>query len=323
MTVQFDSTQIDLRYRLARWQESISDVFYRLETWSDAQDDFTAKVKTSSVGSMVLAHTVSSCLTIARTPKHIADGQENFFVFGMVTCGEMKVSQDHREAIVRPGEFAVLDSSRPYRVNLGSGNRKTLLLVPRGSILERVGTMDSLTAKTFGREQSLASITFNLVTGLADVADRLGSEAAENLAGRSLDILGLALGERLGHEPRKASEYRSLMLLRLKSFIQTHLSDGELNLSDVASALAITPRSVNKLLAVEGASFRRYLLSIRLERCASILSDPASLHRPVGEIGMACGFNDMAHFSHAFKTRYGLSPREWRQQMLDARLFSH
>jgi len=34
----------------------------------------------------------------------------------------------------------------------------------------------------------------------------------------------------------------------------------------------------------------------------------------VGEIAYGRGFNDAAHFSRAFRERFGCSPREWRQQ---------
>jgi len=32
----------------------------------------------------------------------------------------------------------------------------------------------------------------------------------------------------------------------------------------------------------------------------------------VSEIAFGLGFNDAAHFSRAFRVRFGASPREWR-----------
>ena len=44
------------------------------------------------------------------------------------------------------------------------------------------------------------------------------------------------------------------------------------------------------------------------------LLEPRLAGRPVAEIAYGRGFNDAAHFSRAFRERFGCSPREWRQQ---------
>jgi AraC-like DNA-binding protein len=62
-------------------------------------------------------------------------------------------------------------------------------------------------------------------------------------------------------------------------------------------------------------SYRRYVLEQRLARCASELADPRMAHRTVTDIGYSWAFFDSAHFSKAFKTAYGMSPRDYRAQM--------
>ncbi|MFD4603315.1 helix-turn-helix domain-containing protein [Streptomyces sp. NPDC058464] len=50
----------------------------------------------------------------------------------------------------------------------------------------------------------------------------------------------------------------------------------------------------------------------RLARCRHGLADPALDHLPVGAVGARGGFPDPAHFSHACKAAYGMSPRTVR-----------
>ena len=38
---------------------------------------------------------------------------------------------------------------------------------------------------------------------------------------------------------------------------------------------------------------------------------------PVGEIGCAVGYPNQLHFSRAFKSVYGMSPRNWRKLNTD------
>jgi AraC family transcriptional regulator, positive regulator of tynA and feaB len=42
------------------------------------------------------------------------------------------------------------------------------------------------------------------------------------------------------------------------------------------------------------------------------LTDPASLHLPIGTLAYDCGFTGQAHVSRRFRDRHGLSPQEYR-----------
>nr|WP_291557272.1 helix-turn-helix domain-containing protein [Comamonas sp. SCN 65-56] len=46
------------------------------------------------------------------------------------------------------------------------------------------------------------------------------------------------------------------------------------------------------------------------------MCDPRASARSVSEIAFAWGFNDAAHFSRAFKNRFGCSPRDMRARAL-------
>jgi AraC-like DNA-binding protein len=59
-----------------------------------------------------------------------------------------------------------------------------------------------------------------------------------------------------------------------------------------------------------------YVWDRRLTRCHRDVTDPAMLGRPVGEIAFAAGFNDLSHFSRAYRVRYGCTPRDARRAAL-------
>ena len=84
----------------------------------------------------------------------------------------------------------------------------------------------------------------------------------------------------------------------------------------VAVAIGVSERYLRDLFAREGMSLGRYIWTSRLERCRAALSDPSQAHRAISEIAFAWGFNDMSHFSHYFRERVGVSPREYREAVL-------
>jgi AraC family transcriptional activator of tynA and feaB len=43
------------------------------------------------------------------------------------------------------------------------------------------------------------------------------------------------------------------------------------------------------------------------------MTDQAMRGQPVGEIAFAAGFNDLSHFSRAYRARYGCAPRDARR----------
>ena len=155
----------------------------------------------------------------------------------------------------------------------------------------------------------------NLVAG-GQNADRIEAEHGIHLSEQAVDLVAMAMSERLDGQPLFSSTHRSALLYRLKAHIRAHLSDPELCLASTAAALGISPRYVNDLLSDENTSFQRHVLTERLAHCERDLSSPMLAHRHVSEIAFAWGFNDLSHFGRMFREQYLTSPRDGRQSKL-------
>jgi AraC-like DNA-binding protein len=60
----------------------------------------------------------------------------------------------------------------------------------------------------------------------------------------------------------------------------------------------------------------RYIWQCRLDRCALRLRDLAWAQASISTIALEHGFNDLSHFSRAFRERFGKSPRDYRAAAL-------
>jgi len=115
-----------------------------------------------------------------------------------------------------------------------------------------------------------------------------------------------------GHTATQAA-----ILHRICQTIERRLDDPELAPARVAQAQGISERYLQKLFEAVGDNFTHYVRERRLQRAWADLSNPAEAHQSISEIAYRYGFGDSAHFSRTFRHRFGLPPREFRQQEVE------
>ena len=104
---------------------------------------------------------------------------------------------------------------------------------------------------------------------------------------------------------------------RICQTIERRLDDPELSPARVAQMEGISERYLQKLFEGVGDNFTQYVRERRLQRAWTDLSNPAEVHRSISEIAYRYGFSESAHFSRTFRHRFGLPPREFRQQVAE------
>src|SRR5262249_1568126 len=133
---------------------------------------------------------------------------------------------------------------------------------------------------------------------------------------QSLVDLLLTLTHRLSAPASEASHSatQAAILYRICQTIERRPDDPDLVPARVAQAAGISERYLQKLFEGVGDNFTHYVRERRLQRAWADLSNPAEAHQSISEIAYRYGFSDSAHFSRAFRHRFGLPPREFRQQ---------
>ncbi|WGR74591.1 MULTISPECIES: helix-turn-helix domain-containing protein [unclassified Bradyrhizobium] len=316
MTIQFTTDGSPGHRRLALWQDIVCDVFVGLDCKSDLGSAFHGSVTRGALGKAVCSEVRSDRQHVFRTPSRIARSDQDFILIALGDRGAGGVVQDGRETVIRPGEFALYDTTRPYELKFDHAFTQTIFMVPRQMLQRRLGGSETLTAISFGADAPLERITYDFIYRLCQSADRIDPGNAAILSEQAVDLLAMALSERLGKTSLPSSTHRSALLYRLKAHIRAHLADPDLSLQETAAALGISPRYVNDLLADEDTSFQRHVLAERLAQCRRDLASPLLAHRHVSEIAFAWGFNDLSHFGRVFREHFGMSPREFRQSLL-------
>ncbi|CAM3918867.1 transcriptional regulator FeaR [Kerstersia gyiorum] len=102
------------------------------------------------------------------------------------------------------------------------------------------------------------------------------------------------------------------LLAVARGLIEQSLADPLLSPVRIADRMGVSVRQLYRLFEETGDSVCRYIQRARLQQAAVALRSVLTETRSITDIAFACGFNDAAHFSRAFRKQFGMSPREYR-----------
>src|SRR5262249_31684756 len=170
------------------------------------------------------------------------------YVLAVHITGAARASQDGREADLGPGDFALLDSARPYTIAFRAQDRFAHLIyqIPRASLDARrqAGKATALRVPAASAPGRLASPYLRTLAapGWAPAGEALG----ESFTDIALDLAAAALRAVAGHHdgppPRGAARIREL-----KTYALAHLGDPGLSPRSMAWASYISVRQLHRL----------------------------------------------------------------------------
>jgi len=226
--------------------------------------------------------------------------------------GRLRVSHSGEKLVLNAGQFIVFQGSHALEVTheqpfslLGMGLRGNALArwLPDWNFAEFLPLADD------GAEGKLA---FDMAASLLHtgahiqqsnatlVGEGVARLLAHSLSSRSLGDLGPSHG---------LAEYHRR---RVKQFCRSHLASDQLNVDAVASAMGLSKPHLHRLFKDEPLTLKAWIQAQRLDAAKLEIEADVLGMRTLTNIAFSNGFTDFAHFSHAFKCRYGFPPRALR-----------
>jgi AraC-like DNA-binding protein len=96
------------------------------------------------------------------------------------------------------------------------------------------------------------------------------------------------------------------------ALVESNLSNEELTVEAICKQMGMSRVQLyRKVKALMNSNVNDYILNTRLQKAKYLLkNEPFS----IGEIASRTGFSSSAYFSSVFKTKTGLSPKEYRDK---------
>jgi AraC-like DNA-binding protein len=297
--------------RLDLWCDLIREHFVALDIDADRHEAFTGAVRSAPLGHLKVASVDSTTAEYRRTPGLARRDSAAYLQVGLITRGEAVLRQDGRDAVIRPGDFALYETDRPFFWGLLEESQLLVFTWPRASVALDPGESQRLTARTLGGGSGLGGIVGRMLHELVTSPPALTAAGGIRLADEVGELVTTVATEHTGPEPSARAVGEELR--RIDAYIAEHLADPDLDPDAIARAHFISTRQLHRLFARQGSSVTRHIRQQRLERCRRDLAGPHAA-RSISDIARRWGFTDAATFSRAFRSAYRTTPSAYRRR---------
>jgi AraC-like DNA-binding protein len=286
---------------------------------SDEPANICRTLSVIRLGAVSLSTIRGNPLSIQRTLNASQCNVEQTVVLTMQLSGTCVVRQNEREAVVRPGEFVIHDSSRPFAVSGTQAVEQITVSVPRNVLALPSSALRAASAQTIGPSHPTAEVAATYFRQLVHSTGPDHTREADPLGPPCIELIRALIATTQEQRSGVAAEppHRTLQQ-RVMTYVWAHLGDSDLSASRVAAEHHISVRQLYQVLSRAGISLSDWIRNQRLEESRRELVSLHGRHATIESVARRCGFASASHFSRAFKKTYGMSPRQWRLENLAA-----
>jgi AraC-like DNA-binding protein len=300
---------------LSYWVEAVCRTYTALDCEErNRQAPFYGHIDAGMVGEIGVTQVRASAQKVRRTVRGIARHEEDKLLFSIQKRGRCTVVQDGRVAALTPGDFALYDTTRPYELVFDAEFSQYVVALPGHVLRPLLQAPERLTARRIPGGSSIGRAVLNAIETVASTNGDLGHDAQRPMEEALRGLLSAGALSLSGAELRTSETASGARRAAIKAYVLQHLRDPGLCVGMIAAAQGVDASTVHRAFDGEDETLSRWIWMQRLENARRDLGDPSKSHRTLTEIAFSWGFNDMAHFSRAFKARFGQSPRAARQE---------
>lgn len=318
-TIELDTSTLPPSERVERWQQALNDTFGPIQVRPmGGQAPVVASLRSLRRGPLAFHAMRYRGMNLSRQPKHVAHLSEEFITLTLPQT-TMRVTHFHVERTLSAGGVYLFNHAVAYQTQVDEEYRTESIAFPLALLRDRVGDLQPFYdlhnccehAASLDMMRAFAS---HLSLGARQWSDHEYACWSEQL----LQMLGLLLA----HTPADAAALKSHALThhrqRALRHIRSHAADPDLSPRSVAQACGLSLGYLHEAFKGTHCSLEEAIFDARLELARRWLIDPLRRHLPIRTVCYDAGFNDPAHFSRRFKSRFGMTPGDWRKSPLDS-----
>ncbi len=299
----------------AQWHSTIEDLFGAGENCIGIDHQFSGDIRHGALGQIEISKVTSSHEVSRRTRAHVGKDTRDTYVLVRGISGDISLQQGAARMQIVPQSFVFYCASRPYEWQHMNMTEVRNIAVPGSSLRARLRNVDQFAGRSFPDTVGMWRILADVMdTSLAELK-AIPEAASHQLGAQIVDLLAITL-EGDGRLSLNEASSRSGLYRRCRGFIRGNIANEDLGPDMIASAVGVSIRSLHRIFAENGPSVLECIREERLAAALTHLQNPGNAEISISEIAHRTGFRSHSHFSHAFRTKFGMSPTDWRRTEL-------
>ncbi|MFK7957656.1 MAG: helix-turn-helix domain-containing protein [Lysobacterales bacterium] len=297
------------------WCDVVNHEFVNLDCSAiPGQDksDFSGTLRGGlGVGQVNFSEVVAMPQFVQRSRQRIARATKDDFLISFQLERECVVRQSGREALLKPGSFALYDSASEYSLAFARPFHQFVLQMPRDVLSRHLMEPEKYTAIPISANEGMGLILKNFLYSLVGELSATDEPINDQLSDNLVNMIALTFSSTVITSKLIETDcVKEALMRRLRQFIDNNLFDPRLNNARIAESQNISVRYLYKLFSGEAESVHEMIMRKRLEASRAILMDEHTRRPSIESLAHHVGFASAAHFSRAFKKRFGASPSD-------------
>ncbi|UWQ92837.1 helix-turn-helix domain-containing protein [Aliisedimentitalea scapharcae] len=306
----FSTAKTEPQHRSSKWNAVVNDAYFPLELQFRDPIRFNGQLSRMSMGHVGMSRLTSDPLSYERRRAHIREARQEEYLITLPRVSTVEFRQLGREVRCDPGGFILERGDEPYRFLYENPNDLFVLKVSRKALEERVRQPDRFCARVFNATSGTAGLFASMVDQAQSKFADLGPAASETIGRQLLELLGLALEETSDANSSNLSAVRSAHITRVEKFIRANLKNPDLSPDLIADGCGISKRYLHDLFKDVNGTVSQQIRDHRLIAARDRLAAAPGL--AIAEVAYRFGFSDQAQFSRLFKSKFGVTPSEFK-----------
>jgi AraC-like DNA-binding protein len=297
--------------------ETASSAIFQILPQPHSEDFEHYSITSHKLAKLSIHLSESDPFTAHRRSQDIEDDSAFDYLALVQLEGGVDVEQENSRFSVDRGSLAIIPGGLPYQLSFPQPGKRLLLRIPLQVFHERVLGRE---IRDFGAHvftgDGLVRLTVDMLKSLVMQAGKLSETEQYTVADVTLNLIAAVVRSAAEFDDFQQGSAQVARMSRILSYLEENYAEHDLTPARIAEANAVSTRHLHNLFQHSGTTVTRWIWERRLKAAREDILNPAMADRSITEIAYQRGFNDSAHFSRTFKSRFEISPSQLRKQIL-------
>ena len=254
-------------------------------------------------------------VVVKRENRHISkDGIDDLLLMFQL-AGEALFTINNKNYFVKQGDLAIVEAGQPYNIIYQKSCRRLFLRMSK-QILSNLCIEKKVSWPMFRNLQAspmgriLLCFMMSIVANSKDLQQTDGHSISTCIQNLLETVLRSDDSNKLFIDQSESVS----MTDQIFDYLEINFRNSDIKPQRIAKEFSISVRYLHSLVSATGTTLSKWLWERRLLASYEALQNHRFQGKKIIEVAFDFGFSDAAHFSRAFKTRFGLTPSEARRK---------